>query len=44
MAHSRRAERHRPAALRSPEFKRREADRVRIRAIREAETFWFRLR
>ena len=44
MAHARRADTPSTGRDPVPEFKRREADRVRIQAIREAETFWFRLR
>lgn len=44
MAQFTRAQRHRPVATRSKEFRRREADRIRDKAIRDAETFWYRIR
>jgi hypothetical protein len=44
MAPFRRAQRHRSAAIRSPDFRRREAERIRVQAIREADAFWFRIR
>jgi hypothetical protein len=44
MAPFRRAQRHRPVAVRSPEYRRREAERIRIQNSYEAQAFWFRLR
>lgn len=44
MAPFRRAQRHRPVAVRSPEFRHREAERIKVQAQREAEAFWFRIR
>lgn len=44
MAPFRRAQRHRPVAVRSPEFHRREAERIRIQLSHETQAFWFRIR
>ena len=44
MAQFSRAQRHRPDAVRSKEFRRREAERIRLQAIRDNELFWYRMR
>jgi hypothetical protein len=44
MAPFRRAQRHRPVAVRSPEYRRQQAERLRIQLSHEAQAFWFRIR